>query len=170
MPAERYRVQVDEQWFDVAIEKKGERYQVTIGDKTWEADFQHFEGTNLISLLLGNRSLGFFVDKERDTYTVLRYSEHHLVRVRPGWTGGSGAAPEQEGAVSEVTIESPMVGVIVQVAVKPREKVDKGDLLVVVEAMKMQNEIRAPRAGTVKTVRVTAGQKVTGRQPLLVLT
>lgn len=169
MPVERYRVQVDAQWFDVSIEKQGERYHITIGDKTWDADFQQFEGTNLVTLLLGNRSLGFFVDKERDTYTVLRYSEHHLVRVRPSWAGGGGTGGAEDDDTGEVSIESPMVGVVVDVAVKARQSVEKGDLLVVVEAMKMQNEIKAPRSGTVKTVKVAAGQKVSSRQQLLIL-
>ncbi|MBC8646964.1 MAG: acetyl-CoA carboxylase biotin carboxyl carrier protein subunit [Thermoanaerobaculia bacterium] len=53
-----------------------------------------------------------------------------------------------------------MPGRVVQVCVRPGERVEEGALLLVLEAMKMQNEIRAPWAGGVEAVSVSAGQSV----------
>ena len=65
------------------------------------------------------------------------------------------AAPVAAGAA---TVKCPMPGKILSVAVSAGTAVKKGDLLLVLEAMKMQNEIYAPQDGTVSDVRVSANQ------------
>jgi biotin carboxyl carrier protein len=67
------------------------------------------------------------------------------------------------------TIVAPMPGRIVKVLVKPDEAVAARQPLVVVEAMKMENELRAPRAGTVAEVRVAEGASVEANTVLVVL-
>jgi biotin carboxyl carrier protein len=67
------------------------------------------------------------------------------------------------------TIVAPMPGRIVKVLVKPDETVFAGQPLVVVEAMKMENELRAPRAGAVAEVRVREGSSVEANAVLVVL-
>jgi len=66
-------------------------------------------------------------------------------------------------------IVAPMPGRIVRVLVKPEEAVAARQPLVVVEAMKMENELRAPRAGTVAEVRVAEGASVEANTVLVVL-
>jgi biotin carboxyl carrier protein len=66
-------------------------------------------------------------------------------------------------------IVAPMPGRIVKVLVKPQEQVSARQPLVVVEAMKMENELRAPRAGTVAEVRVAEGSSVEADTVLVVL-
>lgn len=60
------------------------------------------------------------------------------------------------------TVASPMPGRIVKVLAKPGAEVNVGDPVVVVEAMKMENELRATRAGTVGKVHVKEGDRVEG--------
>jgi biotin carboxyl carrier protein len=67
------------------------------------------------------------------------------------------------------TIVAPMAGRIVRVLVKPDERVSARQPLVVVEAMKMENELRAPRGGTVAEVRVAEGSSVEANAVLVVL-
>ncbi|MEN6437202.1 MAG: biotin/lipoyl-containing protein [Syntrophobacter sp.] len=57
-------------------------------------------------------------------------------------------------------ITSPMPGVIRDIQVKPGDKVETGQALLVLEAMKMKNAIRSPRGGTIANVRVQSGQCV----------
>lgn len=75
------------------------------------------------------------------------------------------AAPAGEGE----RITSPMPGTILAVNVKPGQAVKRGDVLVVLEAMKMENEIMAPNDGTVGTVNVAKGQSVQTGATLLTL-
>jgi glutaconyl-CoA decarboxylase len=76
------------------------------------------------------------------------------------------AAPVAAGATA---INAPMPGKVTSVAVKVGDAVKAGDVLMILEAMKMQNEIMAPADGTVTDVRVTAGQNVNTGDPMIVL-
>jgi biotin carboxyl carrier protein len=60
-----------------------------------------------------------------------------------------------------------MPGLVVALPVGEGQAVAKGDVLVILESMKMQNELKAPRDGTVARVRVTVGDSVEQRQTLL---
>ncbi len=82
------------------------------------------------------------------------------------------AAPEialQTGAAAqdEVDIDSPIPGTIAEVLVSPGDVVEEGTTLVVVEAMKMKNEIGAPQGGIVESVDVQPGEDVNQNQPLV---
>ena len=103
----------------------------------------------------------------------------------PAPTPEAAAAPKREEAPKEekkaekapagtqggaaASIEAPMPGSIVSVAVKPGDAVKKGQLLLVLEAMKMENEIVAPQDGTVTAVHVQAGASVDSGAPLLTI-
>ncbi|MEG1952636.1 MAG: biotin/lipoyl-containing protein [Hydrogenoanaerobacterium sp.] len=78
------------------------------------------------------------------------------------------AAPAPVAAGAE-KINSPMPGTIVKVNVAAGQAVKKGDVLVVLEAMKMENDIMSPRDGTVAGVHVTQGAAVNSNDPLVSL-
>ena len=84
----------------------------------------------------------------------------------PAPAAAPAAAPVPAGAA---TVKAPMPGKILSVAVSAGAAVKKGDLLCVLEAMKMQNEIYAPNDGTVSEVRVAANQSVATGDVLVVL-
>lgn len=67
----------------------------------------------------------------------------------------------------EKGVPSPLPGTVIEVMVSPGDQVQAGDPLLVVEAMKMKNLIRAPHAGTIASVHVITGQSVKHRQPLV---
>ncbi|MEG1583991.1 MAG: biotin/lipoyl-containing protein [Anaerovorax sp.] len=70
------------------------------------------------------------------------------------------AAPAAAPSAGAQRVDCPMPGTILDIRVKPGEAVAAGQILVILEAMKMENEIMAPEAGTVDTVPVTKGQAV----------
>jgi len=85
-------------------------------------------------------------------------------RRRPPKLSKSSAAPEGQGVVT-----APMQGTIVKVHHKAGEPVEEGDPLFILEAMKMENEVRAPVSGDIVDLRVQAGDKVTGGQVLAIV-
>jgi biotin carboxyl carrier protein len=97
---------------------------------------------------------------ERQGGEVWLQFPHVLVRavVGPRRYRRSGTGPA--AAAGEVQVLAPMPGRIVRVLVQPGDAVEARQGLVVVEAMKMENEIGAPKAGRVKSVAVTTGQSV----------
>jgi biotin carboxyl carrier protein len=64
-------------------------------------------------------------------------------------------------------LRAPMPGLIVAVPVEDGQKVSRGDVLVILESMKMQNELKAPRDGVVGRIRVHAGDSVEQKKTLL---
>jgi glutaconyl-CoA decarboxylase len=78
-------------------------------------------------------------------------------------------APASPRPSSDSLVTAPMPGIILSVSVKEGDSVQAGDALLVLEAMKMENEIHAPRAGTVKKVLVSAGAEVRAGSDLIEL-
>jgi biotin carboxyl carrier protein len=78
----------------------------------------------------------------------------------------AGAAARPAGSSALV---APMPGLVVRVLCQPGDKVQAGQRLIVIEAMKMENELRAPNAGVVRTVAVTNGSAVEKGAPLVEL-
>jgi propionyl-CoA carboxylase alpha chain len=78
--------------------------------------------------------------------------------------------PEPEGAAGvEGGLVAPMPGKVVSVAVTPGDSVDEGQLLMILEAMKMEHRVLAPHAGVVSQLRAGAGEQVNGGDILVVL-
>ena len=84
-----------------------------------------------------------------------------LIRMRRG-----GAAADS----GEVSIKSPMPGLIVSIPVEEGQAIQAGQTVIILESMKMQNELKAPRDGTVQRVSVAAGQSVEQGKLLVTLT
>ncbi|HEY0069598.1 MAG TPA: acetyl-CoA carboxylase biotin carboxyl carrier protein subunit, partial [Chloroflexia bacterium] len=78
-------------------------------------------------------------------------------------------APKQVSHSGSMVINAPMPGLVKAVLVESGAEVDAGTRLVVLEAMKMENEITAPRAGRVSQVHVEAGSVVEAGKPLVTL-
>ena len=94
------------------------------------------------------------------TYSLLRRKHFELSSklqyLRAGETNTSGSAKVKKGA----KIKSQMPGKIVKILVKAGDSVKRGDRVLVMEAMKMENEIKASQDGVIKEVKVVEGQAV----------
>ncbi|MBM4438912.1 MAG: acetyl-CoA carboxylase biotin carboxyl carrier protein subunit [Candidatus Rokubacteria bacterium] len=100
------------------------------------------------------------VDVGGETYAVqVEEQTRYIIRTRGGAAGGAGGQ----------TVKAPLPGKITHVAVRAGERVTPGQSLVVIEAMKMENELKASAAGTVADVRVSAGQAVNAGDVLVVI-
>ncbi|MDI3538644.1 MAG: glutaconyl-CoA/methylmalonyl-CoA decarboxylase subunit gamma [Bacillota bacterium] len=78
----------------------------------------------------------------------------------PSKPAAPAAKPAPKPAAGAGSVKAPMPGNILSVKVKPGDQVKSGQVLLTLEAMKMENEIMAPRDGTVKNVFVNPGQSV----------
>ena len=109
-----------------------------------------------------------------ETYTVKINGKAYVVEVAEGGEIGEvaeqgGAAPAAPAEPSGETIAAPLAGNIFKVNVKPGDAVKEGDVVIILEAMKMETEVRASSAGTVSEVKVSEGDSVSVGDALIVL-
>jgi biotin carboxyl carrier protein len=144
----------------------GEQCQTTLADLAHGASIEQVE-PGVYSILRNGHSYLVRVAKVREAYqvevdghiasVVLRDPRAMTLR----GTGGAGSGRQ--------SIAAPMPGKIVRVLVAKGDTVEAGQGLVVVEAMKMQNEMKAPRAGVIVEVKACAGATVTAGDILIVI-
>ena len=79
------------------------------------------------------------------------------------------SAPAASGAAGSITVSSPMPGKILNVKASVGASVKKGDVILILEAMKMENEVVAPEDGTVASINVSAGDSVEAGDTLATL-
>ena len=113
------------------------------------------------------------VDEQVFEVTVEEISTPQAPPNRPATESAPSAPPAAansgEANAAGYTVTSPMAGSVINVHVKPGGAVAEGDVLLVLEAMKMENEITAPVSGTVTSVRIKAGDTVNSGDTLIVI-
>jgi oxaloacetate decarboxylase alpha subunit len=120
--------------------------------------------------------------KEDGVYTVNHKGQDYIVEVKSGGdissiqvAGQAPAAPQVAAAqaatpaVNAEDIPAPLAGNIWKVLVSPNQQINEGDTLVILEAMKMETEVKAARSGTVVSVNVNEGDQVSAGQAIISL-
>ena len=143
---------------------------VTVDGKTYEIDFLSVGDQPIYSLLIEGRSYEAHVELTNEAWQVLHAGNLYEVivmdeRAQRLAQSGSGTLAQS----GEFSLKAPMPGLVVGSLVDVGQEVEKGDILVILESMKMQNELKSPRAGTVASVRIKDGDSVEQNQILVVL-
>lgn len=143
----------------VEVMQDNGRYRVTVGDRVWDVDAR-LTAQGIYSLVIDGVSWvvdvedqtgACVVDVGGESYTIqVEERTRHIIRTRGGAGGGSGGQ----------TVKAPLPGKITHVAVRAGEAVTAGQALVVIEAMKMENELKAGRSGRVTKLAVAKGARV----------
>jgi biotin carboxyl carrier protein len=167
----KYITTVGDEEFIIEIDRDD---QILVNGQKYEIDFQPSPEGNVYSLLLDNHSFEGVAEERAEergqTWDVLMKGELYRVEVQDERAYRLAKARESITAVTgEVTIASPMPGIIVAVPVSEGEQVSKGDKVVILESMKMENELRAPRDGIISRVSVKEGASVEKGQILAVI-
>jgi len=163
----KYITTINDEEFNIEIEHNN---QIVVNGERYEIDFQHLPDGDVLSLLLNNRSLEAVVEARDDVWDVLAKGELYTVKVQDERAYRLAKARDVVGDVSgEAQIKSPMPGLIVAVPVAEGQLVQKGDQVIILESMKMENELRAPKSGVVARVHVEPSASVEKDQVLLVI-
>jgi len=142
---------------------------ISVNGKVYEVDFESVVGQPVYSLIVDGKSHeGYVRPDEDDTLHVLLHGRLYLVSIvderekRLRAAAGGGVAE-----TGEFRLKAPMPGLVVAIPVAEGQAVKKGQVLIVLESMKMQNELKAPRDGVVNRIKVKAGESVEQKQSLL---
>jgi biotin carboxyl carrier protein len=170
----RYQLVVDGQVRAVDLERTGDGWTITLGARRWQADMVPSGGAWSLLLRGGDRTAGVAASHD----VRVRWDRGGAARVRVDGTElavsvAPASVPGRRGAADhgagDGAIRAPMPGRVVRVPVAAGQAVAARQPVVVVEAMKMENELRAPHAGTVRALHVQPGDSVDAGQLLVEL-
>ena len=161
----KYLTTVGDKTFTIEI---NDDRHIVVDGKTYEVDLEAMSSESLYSLLLDSHSFESFIDEAEEGWRVLLRGDLYDVKVvderaaRLAKSAGGVAAHS-----GDYHLKAPMPGVIVSVPVAEGQAVKKGDILVILESMKMQNELKSPREGTVTRIKAKSGDNVEQSQVLV---
>jgi biotin carboxyl carrier protein len=166
----KYYATIGEQTYEIAIDHHG---RIVIDGIELVADMKAIGGRHLYSLLLENVSHEVVLDPDtdqRNVYGVMVSGLRYLVKVQDERSRRLALVDRNlKPPDGELTVKAPIPGLVVKVLVAPGQQVVEGEPLLILEAMKMENELRAPRAGVIHDVRAQARMQVALGQVLLTL-
>ena len=153
--------------FIIDMNRAGE---VVVDGKTRKLDLREIDNDGLFSLLIDGHSFEALVEEGDGEYRVLingtQYQVHVIDERAKRLAEAAGAFTPASG---DINVKSPMPGLVVAVPVKDGDVVKKGQVVLVLESMKMENELKSPRDGTISTIKVQNRQAVEQGQILMVI-
>jgi biotin carboxyl carrier protein len=167
-PIMKYLTTIDEK--EYLVEVLDEKH-VSVDGKVLDVDFSTINGQRVFSLIIDGKSYESHVNPSDEGWEVLLRGKFYTAQVedeREKRLRVAAGARVAEGG--EYHLKAPMPGLIVAVMVEDGMKIEKGQVLIVLESMKMQNELKSPRAGTITRIKVKPGERVEQKATLLSVT
>lgn len=160
----KYITTIDGKEFSVEII---DEKHVRINDQVLEVDFESVSGQPVYSLIIGGKSYEAYIYPDDKDWQVLLHGRLFQAIVEDEREKRLRAAGSKVAEGGEFHLKAPMPGLVVSIPVEEGQQVKQGQVLLVLESMKMQNELKAPRDGTISRIRVKAGETVEQKQTLL---
>jgi len=141
---------------------------ISVDGKVYNIDFETVSGQPVFSLIVDGKSHEAYVQQGDENWQVLLRGRLYPAVVEDErekrLRAAAGAGVAETG---EFHLKAPMPGLVVAIPVSEGQDVKKGQVLLILESMKMQNELKAPRDGKVNRIKVKAGESVEQKQALL---
>jgi biotin carboxyl carrier protein len=168
----KFVVRIDGRETTVEIAQRNGHYDLEVDGRKFTVDCRNFGNSETFSLLIDGRS--FLVETapvrpERGEYYARVLGRHYDVDVLDELLLAARNAERVLEHTGAHIVRAPMPGLVVHVHAQPGQHVGAGDAVVVMEAMKMRNELVTNVAGVVKSVNVSVGDKVDSQTPLVTI-
>jgi biotin carboxyl carrier protein len=155
----KYHVLIGDKHHEVDIVPNAGQWSVTVDDVTSQIDVCDLADGQAYSLLVDDRSVDVGVEEAGNTVSLLVAGRRYTTEVlgEREWLARSIERSSGEG---EKGVRAVMTGIVRDVLVQPGDSVEAGQVVFILEAMKMENEVKCELAGTVKTVSAEVGSTV----------
>ena len=157
----KLQAEIGEKHYDIELTRRGDKVSAVIDGQPYEVEVSEPEPNVYLIKNDGKIFQAYVAPADRPNQpkkVIVRGREVEVRLIDPKRLRSTGAAGEQTDGLAE--IKTAMPGKVVRLLLEAGAAVEKGDGVLVVEAMKMQNELKSPKAGTVKEIRVTEGDTV----------
>jgi len=143
------------------------KYKITVNNQTYEVEIENINARPVVAFVDGNRfeAMPEHSDQPEVTHRGLRQKE--AGKKSFNLNQPAVVSPSPNPALSGNTQTAPLPGTVIEIFVKAGEKVEAGQVILIIEAMKMKNSIRSVYSGTIGEVFVSAGQSVAHKQALI---
>lgn len=166
----KLQAQVGEQQHEIEIRRDGNKVFARVDDRQYELEASEPE-PNVLLFKHNGEIHEFYVAPAAQPgspqIVSSRNGDVEVTLIDPKRLRGSAGSADSGDGLAE--IRTMMPGKVVRVVASVGDAVEKGDAVLVVEAMKMQNDLKAPRSGTVKEIRVSEGATVGAGDVLAVI-
>lgn len=160
----KYVTTIEDKEFSVEII---DEKHIRVGEHILEVDLMAVSGQPVYSLIIGGKSYEAYIYPEEKDWQVLLRGRQYKAMVEDEREKRLKTAAGARAESGEFHLKAPMPGLVVSVPVNEGQEIKKGQVLVILESMKMQNELKAPRDGTAHRIRIKPGESVEQRQTLL---
>ncbi len=144
--------------------------QVMINEKPHKIDFQALRQHTSFSLLMDGKSYETNIYQDNGDWEICLRGRRFHIQVEDererSLRKAAGKTSVQKGKIS---LQAPMPGLVIDIPVSVGDEVKDGQVLLILESMKMQNELTAPRDGKVSRIHVNVNDNVDRKQTLLIL-
>lgn len=167
----KYFVRVGGRELEVELEEREGQVFARVGGREHRVSYAEVDGLGQYSILTGDRSWAASIEAARPgaaAYSVGLAGEVFTVLIENERERAAHAIHRAD-ARGPRTLKAAMPGIVVSLAVAEGAAVAAGAPLLILEAMKMQNEVRAEAGGTVVKIHVTSGTTVSAGQPLVTI-
>lgn len=138
------------------------KYKLTVNNQTYDVEIENINARPVVVTVDGQR---FEIMPEAGNQPQVKTEALPKVELKPVAMNPASVANQPIGGNS--SLNAPLPGTVVELFVKPGDVVEAGQVMLVIEAMKMKNSIRSTRSGTIEKVLVNQGQSVAHKQALV---
>lgn len=165
----KYIAWVGEKQYELEVELQNGRHVVKLDGKKCEVNLRRIPGSPVYSMLIAGKSYEADVRRDGEWLNVSVQGESYRITVKEELWATAAATMAKSTQRGVHQLKAPMPGLVVEIRTRVGEKVREGQALMVIEAMKMQNELYAQADGTVKEIRVKEQDAVDPTRVLLVI-
>jgi len=163
-----FEVTVDnDRVFKITVDERDGLYKLEMDGQSTTVDMTSIKDRSHLSLLIGNHSYEATIDRDGEFYLVFVCGEEFRVLVEDEKVKKLVGTRRPHEDELDMSIHAPMPGIVASIDVSKGDAVKKGNCLLVLEAMKMRNEIKSLRDGVIKDILVQTGQTVAKGSVLL---
>jgi pyruvate carboxylase subunit B len=157
----KYFARIEGKEYECVLEGGNGSLSVTVDGKRFLVDLRHIPRSHAWSVLVDGRSYEFTVHEREEQLELAGGAGVFHIAVEDARTHAARAQTvAARGPQGPLVVKASMPGIVREVLVEPGHLAEKGQALVILEAMKMQNEVRAAEKGTVRAVFVKKGDTV----------
>ncbi|MFQ5602022.1 MAG: biotin/lipoyl-containing protein [bacterium] len=155
---------------EIEINDSDEQISVSLNGKTTPVEIQRIDGSHIYSLIMDGHSYQLYIEPQGNSYLVALNGKKYSIAVEDEKARRlKSLIKSEEKHQGEVKIKAPMPGLIVKITVQEGQEIKSGDRLLIIEAMKMENEIRSHVDGRVKKICIAENDSVEKDVLLMIL-